>query len=165
MRGLIRRFLYTFVMLVLATLVTGAGVMWHINVFELPAASVIGIEQSEIGEIAIAFLLVIPAFFIDRVVARERAHEAQFQAEQLRVVRMTIRTVQDIVNNNLNQLQLLRMEADGVVPTETLELFDAAIQDTAAQLTALGNMDVFTETTMETGQGVAVPGAATTRDR
>ena len=165
MRGLIRRFLYTFVMLGLAILVTGAGVVWHINVFELPAASVVGIEQSEIGEIAIAFLLVIPAFFIDRVVARERAHEAQFQAEQLRVVRMTIRTVQDIVNNNLNQLQLLRMEADGVVPTETLELFDAAIQDTAAQLTALGNMDVFTETTMETGQGVAVPHATTTRDR
>jgi len=44
-----------------------------------------------------------------------------------------MRTVQDIVNNNLNQLQLLRMEADGHVPDETLRLFDESIQDTATQ--------------------------------
>jgi hypothetical protein len=36
---------------------------------------------------------------------------------RLRNVGMTMRTVQDVVNNNLNQLQLLRMEADGHVTT------------------------------------------------
>ena len=34
--------------------------------------------------------------------------EAQRQAERLRVVHVTMRTVHDIVNNCLNQLQILR---------------------------------------------------------
>ena len=58
---------------------------------------------------------------------------------------MTMRTVQDIVNNGLNQLQLLRIEAEGVVPDDTLTLFDQTIRDTTAQLTALGNMDAYAE--------------------
>src|SRR5213594_516322 len=107
-RHLFRRFPSTSVALALALIVLVAATIWRINVFELPGVNIIGIEQNEIGEIAIAFLLVIPAFFIDRAVARLRMHEAQLQAEQLRVLRVTMRTVQDIVNNNLNQLQLLR---------------------------------------------------------
>jgi hypothetical protein len=65
-----------------------------------------------------------------------------------------MRTVQDIVNNNLNQLQMLRLEADGRVSNDTLVLFDKTIQDTAAKLTALGDMKVFAETPMESGPGL-----------
>jgi len=67
-----------------------------------------------------------------------------------------MRTVQDIVNNNLNQLQLLRMEADGHVPDETLRLFDESIQDTATQLTTLATMEVFAEKRMASGLGLDV---------
>jgi hypothetical protein len=67
-----------------------------------------------------------------------------------------MRTVQDIVNNNLNQLQVLRLEADGRVPDETLTLFGETIQDTAAQLTALANMEVFAEKPMVSGPGLDV---------
>jgi hypothetical protein len=162
-RLLFHRFLYTSVAFALAVATLVAAVFWHINVFELPRASIIGIEQSEVGELAIAFLLVIPAFFVDRVVARQRAHESQLHAEQLRVLHATMRTVQDIVNNNLNQLQLLRMEAEGRVPDETLTQFDATIQDTAAQLTALGNMKVFAERTMESGPGLDVQAIAASK--
>jgi len=77
--------------------------------------------------------------------------EAEMQAEQLRVLRVTMRTVQDIVNNNLNQLQLLRIEADGRVAADTLRLFAVTIRDTAAQLRALGNVEVFAEKTMASG--------------
>jgi hypothetical protein len=72
------------------------------------------------------------------------------------VVRLTMRTVHDIVNNNLNQLQLLRIEADGRVPDDTLRHFDATIHDTAAQLTALGNADVFAEKAMASGPALHV---------
>ena len=149
-RHLFRRFPSTSVALALALIVLVAATIWRINVFELPGVNIIGIEQNEIGEIAIAFLLVIPAFFIDRAVARLSMHEAQLQAEQLRVLRVTMRTVQDIVNNNLNQLQLLRVQE------ETLTLFDETIHDTAAQLTALGNMEVFAEKPMASGPGLDV---------
>jgi hypothetical protein len=148
------RFRYTVVVAAIAVLISVAAIVWHINVFAFPGVGLIGIEESEAGEVAIAFLLIVPAFFIDRVVARERAHDVSFQAEQLRVVRVTMRTVQDIVNNNLNQLQLLRLEADGCVPIDTLALFDTTIQDTAAQLTALGNMKAFAEKPMASGSGL-----------
>ena len=48
----------------------------------------------------------------------------------------------------------LRIEADGHVPAETLTLFDATILDTAAQLTALGNMKAFAEKPMAAGSGL-----------
>jgi len=87
-------------------------------------------------------------------------HEAQLQAERLRVVQVTMRTVQDIVNNCLNQLQLLRLAAEGHVPEESLTLFDAAIQDAAAKLRALGSIEVFAEKPMEIGTGLDLGGAA-----
>jgi hypothetical protein len=161
--SLLRRFTYTITALGLAVMVGVAAMLWGIDVFELPGVDVVGIERSEVGEIAIAFLLIVPAFFVDRVVARQRAHEAQIQAEQLRVVRATMRTVQDIVNNNLNQLQLLRLEADGHVPADTLEQFDKTIRDTAAQLTALGNIEVFAERPMASGPGLDVGAASAVR--
>jgi hypothetical protein len=149
--GLLRRFRYTSVAFALAIVVLVLGVVWHINVFSVPGTGLIGLEETEVGEIGIAFLLVVPAFFVDRVVSRQRRHEAQLQAEQLRVLRVTMRTVQDIVNNSLNQLQLLRIEAEGIVPDDTLALFDQTIRDTTAQLTALGNMDAFAEKSMASG--------------
>lgn len=86
-------------------------------------------------------------------------HEAQLQAERLRIVKITMRTVHDIVNNCLNQLQLLRLAAEGRVPEESVILFDQAIQEASAQLRALGNMEVFAEKQMEIGNGLDVDGA------
>jgi len=82
------------------------------------------------------------------------AREAQLQAERLRVVQVTMRTVHNIVNNCLNQLQLLRIHAEGHVPLESVTLFDQAIHDAAAKLKALGDMEEFTETPMEIGMGL-----------
>jgi CheY-like chemotaxis protein len=88
-------------------------------------------------------------------------HEAQMEGERLRVVKVTMRTVQDIVNNCLNQLQLLRLAAEGHVPEESLLLFDQTIQDTSAKLTALGDMEVFVENLMEIGTGLHAGGTKT----
>jgi PAS domain S-box-containing protein len=279
----LRQFPNTATTLALAVLVTIAAVFWGIDVFELPWFNIVAIEHSEAGEIAIAFLLIVPAFLIDRVMGRLRTNETQRvrfalaaarmgvwewdlrsdvvtwsdttalafglsreqapksgreffalvhpddrqalteasqrairertdldaefraisddgvvrwvhahgrvayevdgrptrilgvnidisqrksledqlleadrQADRLRVLQMTMRTVQDIVNNNLNQLQMLRLEADGYVSSDTLKHFDKTIQDTAVQLTALGNMTVFAETPMASGPGLDV---------
>ena len=78
-------------------------------------------------------------------------HLAHLKAEQLRVVHVTMRTVQDIVNNCLNQLQLLRLDAEGHVSEESLALFDAAIQETSEKLKALGDLEAFAEKKMEIG--------------
>lgn len=81
-------------------------------------------------------------------------HEAQLQAERLRVVQVTMRTVQDVVNNCLNQLQMLRLSAEGHVPEESLVQFDNAIQDAAAKLRAMADVKAFTEKRMAAGPGL-----------
>jgi diguanylate cyclase (GGDEF)-like protein len=86
-------------------------------------------------------------------------HESQLQAERLRVVQVTMRTVQDIVNNCLNQLQLLRLAAESLVPDESLILFDEAIRNASEKLRALGNMEVFAEKLMAAGTGLDVEGS------
>lgn len=84
----------------------------------------------------------------------EQRHAIELQREQLRVVHVTMRTVHDIFNNCLNQLQLLRMDAEGHVPDESLKLFDAAVRDAAARLRALADMPAFAETPMAIGPGL-----------
>jgi hypothetical protein len=154
-KGLLRRFPYTAAALALALIVILVAPAWDISGFDLPGIERIGIDRIESDIITMAFLLVMPAFFVDLAVASQKAHVAHVLAEQLRVLRVTMRTVQDIVNNNLNQLQLLRLEAEGHVSGETLALFDKTIEDTAAELTALGNMAVFVEKPMAIGSGLA----------
>jgi signal transduction protein with GAF and PtsI domain len=83
--------------------------------------------------------------------------EAHLQAERLRVVHVTMRTVHDIVNNCLNQLQILRLHAEGHVPEESLTQFDQAIHSASAQLKALGDMQEFAEKRMEIGTGLDCP--------
>jgi len=82
------------------------------------------------------------------------AWEERLQQERLRVVHLTIRTVQDIVNNCLNQLQIIRFEAEDYLAPSSLAAFDEAVQDTAAKLTALGNLERFVERPMAVGSGL-----------
>jgi len=84
----------------------------------------------------------------------EERHAVELQREQLRVVHVTMRTVHDIFNNCLNQLQLLRIDAEGHVPSESLTLFDFAVKDAAARLKALSDMPVFAEAPMAIGSGL-----------
>jgi len=152
---LLRRFPYTSVTLALAVLVLTLGIFWHIDVFQLPGVQ--GIEDSEAGEIAIAFLLVIPALLVDRLVARQRAHEGQLQAERLRVLQVTMRTVKDIVSNALMSLYLFRLEAEPNVSPQALALFDQIVAETAAKLKAIGDLQDVAETPMAMGMGIDYP--------
>jgi signal transduction protein with GAF and PtsI domain len=108
-------------------------------------------SRDEVRMVANAAMQLTPIVSDARVV-----HEAHLQAERLRVVQVTMRTVHDIVNNCLNQLQLLRIAAEGHVPQESLTQFDDAIRDAAARLRALGNLEVFAELPMEIGTGLDV---------
>jgi PAS domain S-box-containing protein len=83
-----------------------------------------------------------------------RKLQARLEAERLRVVQVTMRTVHDIVNNCLNQLQLLRLDAEGKVPLESLVLFDQAIKETSMKLNAMGDLQAYAETQMAIGTGL-----------
>jgi PAS domain S-box-containing protein len=83
-----------------------------------------------------------------------RKLEAGLEAERLRVVQVTMRTVHDIVNNCLNQLQLLRLDAEDKVPLESLVLFDQAIKETSMKLNAMGDLQAYAEMQMAIGTGL-----------
>jgi len=148
------RFPYSAVALALALLVFAGAVFFHINVFNLPVVNVIDIELSEVGQIMIAFLFIVLAFFVGRMVARQRSHEQQLSAEQLRVLRMTMRTVQDIVGNALMSLYMFRVEAEPSVSHQSLALFDHIIADTAERLKKIGDLEIVAEIRMSTGMGI-----------
>jgi PAS domain S-box-containing protein len=100
------------------------------------------------------------------VTSRKKA-EAEFkhlndeiQLQRLRVFKATMRTVLDIVNNFLNSLQLVHLEAEGQLPAEMLTLVDRMIQEAAVKLKTLGDLETIKEKEMEMGPGIDYPGSA-----
>jgi hypothetical protein len=164
MKDKLFRFPFSFAAVVFAITVVSAALFGHVSLIEIPISVMNRIERDEVGDIFTAFMLVAVALVADNVRARREEREARRQteqreaerAEQLRVVHVTMRTVQDIVNNCLNQIQLLRLDAEGLVPEESLRLFDESIQDTATKLKELGNLEVFAEKQMAIGSGLDV---------
>jgi hypothetical protein len=155
------RFPFTTAAAVFAVIVVSAALIGDINLIELPIALMNRIKQHEVDDVVTALVLVIAALLTDSFRAarrekREAERQAEREAEQLRVVHVTMRTVQDIVNNCLNQLQVLRMAAEDLVPEESLGVFDKAIQETSAKLKALGDLEVFAEKQMAVGSSLDV---------
>ncbi len=89
-----------------------------------------------------------------------RRHHADVEAHRLRVFRATMTTVHDLVNNFLANMQFIRMEAEGRLPQETLDLFDRLIDDNAVELQLLGGLEVVREKKMAVGTGIEYPSAA-----
>jgi PAS domain S-box-containing protein len=101
-----------------------------------------------------------------RELTARRAAEAELkrlndeiQLQRLRVFKATMRTVQQIVNNMLNTLQLVHVEAAGELPPQALTLIERLIKETADELKALGDLETVTEKDMAIGQGIDYPGS------
>jgi nitrogen fixation/metabolism regulation signal transduction histidine kinase len=92
--------------------------------------------------------------------ARVEHLNAEIQLQRLRVFKATMRTVQDIVNNLLNSLQIVHLEAEGQLPADVQTLIDGAIQEAALKLKTLGELETVTEKEMAIGQGIDYPGSA-----
>ena len=67
----------------------------------------------------------------------------EVQEERLKVLRATMATVNDIVNNFLNQLQLFRIKAEkkNALEPELLALMDTITQNTTGKLKKLSELD------------------------
>ncbi|MDD5331149.1 MAG: hypothetical protein PHX38_14210 [Sulfuricella sp.] len=77
------------------------------------------------------------------------ASQTDEEQARLRVFQSTMRTVNDIVNNSLNDLQLVRLalENEERVPSdsESLRMLDQLIHETSAKLNKLGDMQELKE--------------------
>ena len=162
-----RRFPYLLTSLAagLAIAVVLAAVVADVQVLEVPLAALDRIERHETGAIATVILLMIAAFITDYTVAGRRTHrERHLQNQRLRISRPQYERYQH-PHTSLNQLQLIRFEAEDYVSHESLALFDAAIQETAAELRALGDLDAYAERHTTIGAALSGNGAAGTGER
>ena len=85
----------------------------------------------------------------------EQLREAHVHVERLSVLKATMRTVQDIVNNALMSLQQFRFDAEQHVSPTSLELFDQIIDETTAKLKALADLEHVVETDLAIGTGIS----------
>ena len=113
------------------------------------------IENNELDDIASGIMLVVVGLAIDRVLSRQRRrrrHQAEIEAQKLRTLKATMRTVHDIVNNFLNSLILFELPANGDMDT-----IEELVQDTSEQLKALGDLDSVVEKSLAVGIGIEYP--------
>ena len=90
----------------------------------------------------------------DRKLLEEKLLQANVQGERLRILKATMRTVQDIVSNAFMSLYMFRAEAEPNVSPQALELFDRIVRETAAKLKTLSDLQHVTETQMAMGPGI-----------
>jgi PAS domain S-box-containing protein len=89
-----------------------------------------------------------------------RRLEEELAVQRLRVFRATMTTVHDIVNNLLNGLQLICLEAgDGRLSEDTCALFDRLIEGAAEKLKRLSDQQHVREKEMAIGLAIDYPGA------
>jgi len=76
--------------------------------------------------------------------------EVEMREEKLRVLKATMRTVQDITGNFLNNLHYFKfeIEANKTLSPESVKKLDALIQDTSQRIDKLGSLDEVREKRM-----------------
>jgi hypothetical protein len=143
--------------LLLAAFIFSGIFFFDFDFIDLGLKQILRVENNEMEELVTAFLLVFAGLIIDLRRARRQAkRRSETDEQRLRVLKATMRTVQDLVNNFLNNLQLFRMEAeDGPLSPESLNLFDDLIYETAEKLKTLGDLESVNETEMASGTGIS----------
>ena len=124
----------------LAVAIVMMASLTDIDVVKLDLRLLDGIEKHEVDDVVSGFMLILVGLIIDRFLsARRKHHEAEVEAQKLKTLKATMRTVQDIVNNFLNNLMLFEMEATVVMPDGSLDPLQELIQQTSQKLTAFEN--------------------------
>lgn len=134
--------------------IVGYGFLLEKDVFDYLVALLEYLEHLEIDEFLIAGVSILVGLVLDLMLMRhEKDRTIELQAQRLEVLRATMRTVQDIVNNFLNNLMLFRLEAEEkhALSESSLKLMDSLITETGAKLNALGELEKVQEKPMADG--------------
>jgi hypothetical protein len=112
-------------------------------------------EKSEIDDDIAAITLVIIGLSVDHWRDKKQYRlELQIQVDRVAVLKATMRTVQDLVNNFLNNMQLVQLEAGDALSQETLELLEKITFETSSKLKALGDLEYIPKTQLAIGTGI-----------
>jgi hypothetical protein len=152
----------TLAAIVLAVVLVSAASFGSVDLIQLNLKFLEGVEQNELDDLFVGFLLIGAALIID-LFSRAHRHRIEIERQRLASLQATMRTVQDIFNNFLNNLLLFRLESENALSNESLVLFDSLIQETAAKLRALGDLKSTEEVPMATGSAIGYKPVLTSR--
>jgi hypothetical protein len=152
----LRSHLFVCIAILLAVSILAGSWFSNLDLFDIGLREILRIEKNELDEFASAFVLIVVGLVIDQLREQRFARRrSEIEEQRLRVLKATMRTVQDLMNNFLNNVQLFRMEAeDGPLSVESLKLFDDLINETAEKLKALGDSESVVEYKMASGIGI-----------
>jgi len=124
---------------------------------------VMDLEKFQADETVAALILILMGLTLDAATARHR-HLAEIRRQRLLVLQATMRTVQDIVLNFANAVQIIELEAEeGPLSPESGATLRKLIADTTSQILALSALTDTPEKTIAGGQSidfaVALPAA------
>ncbi|NNF99817.1 MAG: hypothetical protein HKM93_10600 [Desulfobacteraceae bacterium] len=119
----------------------------RIELFEAFVSALNELEQFEIDEFIIPFMIFGVFAYSDQV--RRRRHQRS-ELEKIRIFNATMSSTHHIMNNLLNQLQLLNMTTENIpdVDPEVRLLCEKAIEEASLKLEALSSITNINETTI-----------------
>ena len=129
----------------------------NIDLVKLNLKFLESVERHQLDDMLIGVTFILVGLIIDRILSRLRRRKRQqdeIEALRLRTLKATMRTVQDIVNNFLNNLMLFEIPAKDDGSSDTME---ELIQHTSQQLRSLGNVESVVEETLAVGIGIEYP--------
>lgn len=151
---IMKRFPISLLLMVLATLFSALGPMAQASLFESSIQALSRIEMFKTDEILLLAIVLLMGVSIDqtRNYMRQRRKRAA-DKDRIQAVRCTMATVHDVVNNALNNLVLIRLEAEKsqALCPDTLISFDNLIGDTAAKLRQIDELETIAERTLGAG--------------
>lgn len=114
-------------------------VFFGIDIFELFVAALVGLEHLNVDEFVIPAVLLVVAVQAD---AARRNRADLIEVEKAKIYRAMIASVQHVLNNFLNQMQLFKLTADRTpgFDQRVLALYDQVIGDAVTQLRALASI-------------------------
>jgi hypothetical protein len=150
----VRRFPNTFIAVATSAVLVAVILLFSVEIVHVEFFAGGKVEANRLDDCILALAPIAGGLAIDWAITRRRRQLFEIDAHRLRVLKATMRTVQDIVNNFLNNLQVVHMDAEGTLPPDAAELLSSLIQDTATKLRTLGNLETVHEKQLAVGVGI-----------
>lgn len=145
---LIRNFPASSLAVLISLGLTAGLLVWDIEFFELIVDALEAVEHLQFDEvILIVFILLAGGVFDLLRLKRRHTLKLMKERERLRTLQATMRTVQDIVGNFLNNLMLyqLEIEESGALDRAKLDEMERLIHATSQKLHKLSGLKVAAE--------------------
>ncbi|MFC1673767.1 hypothetical protein ACFL12_06415 [Pseudomonadota bacterium] len=154
--GIVKRYSFSVALTAFSAVYLLLAFFMQIDLFEGLINALSALEAFEADEVVLIIFLIVVGITIDmtRYQGLQR-RRITLDRERIQTMRATMSTVHDVVNNGLNNLHLIRLEAEKsqALSPETLTLFETLISDTAVQLREIDQLESVTERTL--GEGLA----------